>query len=646
MGIEKKDNANFSPNVTIPAKVESFRFWCQKVLPLVYDDSLSYYELLCKVVNYLNNTIIDVNTLGTDVDNINKAYNNLQNYVNDYFSTLDVQEEINNKLDEMARDGSLSALLNPIFNQQNNKIEELTQRVNNITHLSEGSTTGDAELIDIRIPASQNFNGGNAYKNAGESVRGQVAKLEQNNIRNKAFNLLAKTPLYNLTKLSSYFTNDNIYYDYKGTIQQNNAYAVHFFNVEENVTYFINGYYGYSVPMCCWFNQADEIIGYDVYDTTSSGYPNIYLVAPPTAKYCKLNTLKPFVPTIYQCNNESINFSYIDNTIYYTKHENKMYDKNDGIIDYTGLYYIDFDVQPYQKLFITGLSIYGANLITLLDTNNKVIKAYPDINNTEPTYLTYYIEIPKNCNHVYVNGMLKTFNNDKIIQSGAIESKIMNLQNNNTFNRLKKWCAFGDSITDYNTLNGQPNYLTFCSLYDNYNVTNKAHGGTGYYATNNNTLPNFINSLKQINDEYDILTFYGSLNDVSSDCIIGEKGDKGDNTLYGLIYQTLNYAITNFTCSIGVIIPAPWKGTNPFDLNGYYYQKANDYREALIYTCNLFSIPYLDLYYGSNTRPWIESFNNKYYCFNNGSHDGVHPTSEAHLKFLYPPIKNFIKTLC
>ena len=38
-----------------------FRFWCQKVLPLVYDDSLSYYELLCKVVNYINN-LIDTNS--------------------------------------------------------------------------------------------------------------------------------------------------------------------------------------------------------------------------------------------------------------------------------------------------------------------------------------------------------------------------------------------------------------------------------------------------------------------------------------------------------------------------------------------------------------------------------------------------------
>lgn len=32
-------------------------FWCYKVLPLVYDDSLSYYEVLCKVRDYINDLI-------------------------------------------------------------------------------------------------------------------------------------------------------------------------------------------------------------------------------------------------------------------------------------------------------------------------------------------------------------------------------------------------------------------------------------------------------------------------------------------------------------------------------------------------------------------------------------------------------------
>lgn len=44
-------------------KDTKLRFWCQKVLPLVYDDSLSYYELLNKVVGHLNKHTEDINAL-------------------------------------------------------------------------------------------------------------------------------------------------------------------------------------------------------------------------------------------------------------------------------------------------------------------------------------------------------------------------------------------------------------------------------------------------------------------------------------------------------------------------------------------------------------------------------------------------------
>lgn len=44
-------------------KITPLKFWCQKVLPLVYDESLSYEELLCKVVAYLNGVIEDVNEI-------------------------------------------------------------------------------------------------------------------------------------------------------------------------------------------------------------------------------------------------------------------------------------------------------------------------------------------------------------------------------------------------------------------------------------------------------------------------------------------------------------------------------------------------------------------------------------------------------
>lgn len=43
--------------------IQPFSFYCQPVLPLVYDESLSYYETLCKVVGQLNTTGDAVNTL-------------------------------------------------------------------------------------------------------------------------------------------------------------------------------------------------------------------------------------------------------------------------------------------------------------------------------------------------------------------------------------------------------------------------------------------------------------------------------------------------------------------------------------------------------------------------------------------------------
>ena len=48
----------------------------------------------------------------------------------------------------------------------------LTSRVDNLSTLQEGSTTGDAELIDIRT----GYDSTN-YNSAGEAVRSQVSAL-------------------------------------------------------------------------------------------------------------------------------------------------------------------------------------------------------------------------------------------------------------------------------------------------------------------------------------------------------------------------------------------------------------------------------------------------------------------------------------
>ena len=49
--------------MSIDYRERRLRFWCQKVLPLVYDESLSYYELLCKIMKHLNEAETDVSAL-------------------------------------------------------------------------------------------------------------------------------------------------------------------------------------------------------------------------------------------------------------------------------------------------------------------------------------------------------------------------------------------------------------------------------------------------------------------------------------------------------------------------------------------------------------------------------------------------------
>ena len=47
-------------NGTNKLNVDVIRMNVAKVLPLVYDDSLSYYEVLCKVVNKINEIIENI----------------------------------------------------------------------------------------------------------------------------------------------------------------------------------------------------------------------------------------------------------------------------------------------------------------------------------------------------------------------------------------------------------------------------------------------------------------------------------------------------------------------------------------------------------------------------------------------------------
>lgn len=80
--------------------LNTFRFWCQKVLPLVYDDSLSYYEILCKVVDYINNMIENQKEFSNELNKLKSELEVVQKWIAN-FDTSYIEEVVKKYLATM-----------------------------------------------------------------------------------------------------------------------------------------------------------------------------------------------------------------------------------------------------------------------------------------------------------------------------------------------------------------------------------------------------------------------------------------------------------------------------------------------------------------------------------------------------------------
>lgn len=135
-------NENFNPHENYPDSQEKIDVPTMKVIPLkkicmtigqiptAYLETMSYYEMLIWFIEYLKNNIIPTinnnasavqevqsvvlqlqNYINNFKNSIDEDVEDLENYMNNYFDNLDVQDEINNKLDQMLEDGVLTEII-------------------------------------------------------------------------------------------------------------------------------------------------------------------------------------------------------------------------------------------------------------------------------------------------------------------------------------------------------------------------------------------------------------------------------------------------------------------------------------------------------------------------------------------------------
>lgn len=103
-------------------RILPFKFWCQKVLPLIYDDSLSYYEVLCKVTAKLNEVINSDNEQSEAIENLQKA---VQEIIESESSVAEDIEELKRRMGSAEDDilgiaNAVEGLSNALTNLDNN----------------------------------------------------------------------------------------------------------------------------------------------------------------------------------------------------------------------------------------------------------------------------------------------------------------------------------------------------------------------------------------------------------------------------------------------------------------------------------------------------------------------------------------------
>lgn len=99
--------------------LDRLKIWCQKVIPLVYDDSLSYYEVLCKVVDYTNKLIENDNLIYSTLLEVNTDIETLKNDI----------KLLSDELEKVKNGDYVSLYLDSIKNWIDDNIQNLVSNI-------------------------------------------------------------------------------------------------------------------------------------------------------------------------------------------------------------------------------------------------------------------------------------------------------------------------------------------------------------------------------------------------------------------------------------------------------------------------------------------------------------------------------------
>lgn len=205
--------ANFDPILKKYDGIPYLRFWCQKVLPAVYDQSLSYYEVLCKLAAFLNKMLEELEKMQDNIDALHKAYKDLQDWVNAEIARFeahmeqhfdDLTRELWNRFEEYKN--NTNTTLQQWFNDYaTNTTNNLNKKFNDF--VTNANTRIDQMFNTYTSSTNNEFNTWktdftNQYNQWKDEVNGQISSINSNisSLTNRVTaleNMVKKYPNFN-----------------------------------------------------------------------------------------------------------------------------------------------------------------------------------------------------------------------------------------------------------------------------------------------------------------------------------------------------------------------------------------------------------------------------------------------------------------
>ena len=622
----KPGEANFFPDVPQFPSMGTFQPVYGKFDLTTYIQGASDYEIMAFLVGKYNACLEaygNITKLSTDTIT---ACKQLQDWINSWFTNLDVQEEINNKLDRMVADGSFGTLLHQTFDAQINQ-----QTTNAVTQwlVANVTPTGSAVVVDKSL-----------------SIEGAAADAKYTSILCRA------------NKPGVPTSADLNHYQIPGTYILTTATTL--VNAPANLN---RGMLKVDlIPKDDGF--SNNVVQY-FYSFTSGG--GIYY------RTILNNVANEWISIVFSqteiLNDSDLN-EYTHPGLWVFKGAtltNSPYNLNRGLLLVAEKMQFFYSIEQNKGIYCRQLA-YGnfTNWNTITNTLTPIKPKTLDLNHYQVpgTYIlttaTTLVNAPANLNR----GMLKVdlipkddgFSNNVVqyfysFTSGGgiyyrtilnnVANEWINITRTNLNNPLrnKSWVVLGDSRSIPVSPHTTSMYFDLIASANDISVTS--------YAVSGYSSKQLMEEINKINSTPDIISIYIGVNDwcLENPTPIGTFDGTETNTFYYYIKQAITTLQTKYpnstlffiTFQPNAAFPNLTKWNEPNAIGKYY----EEYNEVIRECCKYYSVPYYDDDYNGNDSVKNTAISKLYYT------DGLHQNliGSRHLAgVLEPFMKEIVST--